>query len=45
VVEEGAVDTVFDNPKHDYTKLLLSAIPSADPDQRLAPMDRRLLDI
>jgi len=45
VVEEGAVDTVFDHPKHDYTKLLLSAIPSADPDQRLAPMDRRLLDI
>lgn len=30
-VEEGAVDDIFDNPQHAYTKALLSAIPIPDP--------------
>ncbi len=30
-VEEGPIDEVFDNPQHDYTKALLSAIPIPDP--------------
>jgi phosphonate C-P lyase system protein PhnK len=40
VVESGPVRQVFDAPKENYTKLLLSAIPSADPDERLEPLDR-----
>lgn len=32
IVEIGDVDEVFDNPTHPYTKLLLSAAPSLDPD-------------
>jgi oligopeptide/dipeptide ABC transporter ATP-binding protein len=31
VVEMGAVDEIFDNPLHAYTKALLSAIPIPDP--------------
>lgn len=31
-VEEGPVDDIFDNPQHDYTKALLSAIPIPDPE-------------
>ncbi|AKK08397.1 oligopeptide ABC transporter ATP-binding protein OppD [Corynebacterium testudinoris] len=30
-VEEGPVDTIFDNPQHEYTQKLLSAIPIPDP--------------
>ena len=44
VVESGDVDEVFDHPKKNYTKLLLSAIPSPDPDIRLQPADRSILD-
>lgn len=40
VVESGDVEEVFDHPKQDYTKLLLSAIPSPDPDVKLKPLDR-----
>ena len=45
VVESGPVDHLFKSPKHDYTKLLLSAIPSLDPDIKLAPLDRKSLNI
>lgn len=33
VVEEGPVSAIFDNPKHPYTKGLLSAIPNHDIEQ------------
>ena len=45
VVEQGPVDEIFRNPKHDYTRLLLSAIPSPDPDEKLAPLDRGSLNL
>lgn len=44
VVEQGAVEDVYNHPNHDYTKLLLSAIPSPDPDVQLAPLDRDSLN-
>lgn len=31
IVEAGEVDEVYENPKHPYTKALLSAIPEANP--------------
>lgn len=34
VVEEGAVEAVFDRPQHPYTRLLLDASPVADPTRR-----------
>lgn len=45
VVEEGPVDDLFDRPQHNYTRLLLSAIPSIDPDVRLAPLSRASLGL
>jgi peptide/nickel transport system ATP-binding protein len=45
VVEQGTVEEVFDHPKEDYTRLLLSAIPSPDPDVPLRPLDRRSLGL
>ena len=45
VVESGPVDELFANPREDYTRLLLSAIPSPDPDVRLRPLDRRTLGL
>jgi peptide/nickel transport system ATP-binding protein len=45
VVEEGPVEEVFNNPQQDYTKLLLSAIPSPDPDVPLVPIDRANLSL
>ena len=44
VVERGDVDYVFDHPQRNYTKLLLSAIPSPDPDIRMVPADRSILN-
>lgn len=35
VVEQGSVKQVFHEPKHPYTKALMSDIPSPDPDQRM----------
>jgi peptide/nickel transport system ATP-binding protein len=34
VVEIGDVDSIYGNPRHPYTKALLSAMPSMDPDAR-----------
>jgi phosphonate C-P lyase system protein PhnK len=45
VVESGNIDDVFNNPQENYTKLLLSAIPSPDPDIRLKPLSRAELDL
>ncbi len=45
VVEQGPVEEVFNNPQQDYTKLLLSAIPSPDPDVPLVPIDRDNLNL
>ena len=45
VVERGSVDDIFDNPKENYTRLLLSAVPSPDPDVPLKPLDRRELGL
>jgi ABC-type oligopeptide transport system ATPase subunit len=45
IVESGPVDKLFEHPVHDYTKLLLSAIPSIDPDQKLTPLDRSTLGL
>ena len=45
VVESGSVDDIFDNPRENYTRLLLSAVPSPDPDVPLKPLDRRELGL
>jgi peptide/nickel transport system ATP-binding protein len=36
IVEIGDVDAVYDDPRHPYTRALLSAMPSMNPDQRTA---------
>ncbi|KPD10417.1 ABC transporter ATP-binding protein [Phaeobacter sp. 11ANDIMAR09] len=35
LVEEGSTEAIFDNPRHPYTRCLLSANPEPDPDARL----------
>ncbi len=45
VVESGSIEDVFSNPQENYTKLLLSAIPSPDPDVPLQPLDRAELGL
>jgi oligopeptide/dipeptide ABC transporter ATP-binding protein len=40
IVEMGATEPLFRRPQHPYTRVLLSALPSLDPD---APSQRRLL--
>lgn len=35
IVEYGETDSLFENPQHEYTRKLLSAIPSPDPDIRM----------
>ena len=45
VVETGTVADVFERPQRPYTKLLLSAIPSPDPDVPLEPLDRAALGL
>ena len=34
VAEIGPVDDIYENPRHPYTRALLSAMPSMDPDNR-----------
>ena len=43
IVESGPVTEIFENPKMGYTQLLLSAIPSPDPDIPLTPLSRTAL--
>jgi ABC-type oligopeptide transport system ATPase subunit len=38
IVEFGEVDAIFNRPRHPYTKGLLSAIPSPDPDIVMQPI-------
>ncbi len=35
ILEEGSVERIFEAPSHPYTKTLLAAIPSLDPDRSL----------
>ncbi|WP_170400277.1 oligopeptide/dipeptide ABC transporter ATP-binding protein [Ruegeria arenilitoris] len=35
LVEEGSTETIFNDPRHPYTRCLLSANPEPDPDARL----------
>jgi peptide/nickel transport system ATP-binding protein len=35
LVEEGTTETIFNSPRHPYTRCLLSANPEPDPDARL----------
>jgi len=32
IVETGSIDEIYNNPQHPYTKALLSAVPTADPE-------------
>jgi peptide/nickel transport system ATP-binding protein len=36
IVEIGDVDTIYDDPRYPYTRALLSAMPSMNPDERTA---------
>lgn len=38
IVEFGPTEAIFSQPRHPYTKALLSAIPDPDPDVRLNPV-------
>ncbi len=41
IVEEGPTEELFRAPKHPYTRVLLSAIPSVDPAERTRPLEVR----
>ena len=36
IIELGPVDRIYNTPQHPYSKALLSAMPSMDPDQRIS---------
>ena len=40
LVEMEETETLFQTPRHPYTRVLLSAIPSPDPDVRLQPLGK-----
>jgi len=42
VVEEGPVEAIVERPRHPYTRALVDAIPSGDPDVEAARLARRL---
>ncbi len=45
VVEAGRVDDLYERPTHNYTRLLLSAIPSLDPDEPMKPLTKEELGL
>ncbi|WP_088651115.1 ATP-binding cassette domain-containing protein [Marinibacterium profundimaris] len=47
IVEAGPTRQLFANPQHDYTKTLLAAIPSLDPDRksRIPAFERGRVDV
>jgi phosphonate C-P lyase system protein PhnK len=38
IMEMGNAEEVFNNPRHPYTRVLISAIPYPDPDREFVPM-------
>jgi oligopeptide/dipeptide ABC transporter ATP-binding protein len=34
IVESGPADEIYNRPTHEYSKLLLAAVPRPDPDRR-----------
>ena len=42
VVEFNEVDEIFNNPQHEYTKTLLTAIPQPNPEGREKRKEERL---
>jgi ABC-type oligopeptide transport system ATPase subunit len=38
IMEMGNAEEVFNNPRHPYTRVLISAIPYPDPDRDFVPM-------
>ncbi|HEY7087671.1 MAG TPA: ATP-binding cassette domain-containing protein [Tepidisphaeraceae bacterium] len=41
IMEMAPVEDLFNNPRHAYTRVLLSAIPYPDPDRKLEPLSVR----
>jgi peptide/nickel transport system ATP-binding protein len=38
IVEEGTRDQIINDPQHDYTRALLSAVPKPDAHRRRRPL-------
>lgn len=45
IVEEGNVFDIFDNPKSEYTKLLLNSIPSNNTEKDISEIDEVILKV
>ncbi|MDX0424063.1 peptide/nickel transport system ATP-binding protein [Sinorhizobium medicae] len=43
VVESGRAEDVFTNPRHSYTRRLMSAVPHGDPKKRSRPVEQEVL--